>query len=140
MIEEPKSNSRIPAACLSVLGILFFLGLAAICASWVSFRFWAAKTHSLSNGSGAAFFTRQFFEQMRLRLALMGAGNVVAALLLFRVRSRVYRVVRSTAADSLPFFRDMQAAFAAVPRSDFIALIYLTALAVVLRIRFLRQP
>lgn len=124
----------------TIIGCLLLIGIAWLGASCAPFSFWLAKTRNLTGNGQITFFTNDFYQAMHLRLMLLGAGNLTAAVVLLQFRRRVQQVGSRIAADFPAFSNAVKSAAGSVPTLDVAALRYLVAFAALLRVPLIFQP
>ena len=129
-----------PIVCAVLISGTLLLGLVSIAASFLSFDYLHAKVLALSRTGQTPFFTRDFYQHMRVRLQFAGAASLAVAALVFTFRRRVFRVLEILTADAAMFGRTIASEWKAIPAQDLWAIAAIVCLAALLRIPLLSQP
>ena len=123
-----------------LLAGMLSVGIGALAASFISFQSLQAKIKSISATGQIVFFTPDFYDAMQMRLRAMGAAYIIAAILFFALRERIYRFFARVFADSRELGAWIRSSIRSISRTDRFALSGLTIFAAFLRIPLLFQP
>ncbi len=139
----PSLNARevrVKVVSLILLIGLLSAGIASVAASFVPFDFLRAKARGMSASGQAPFFDFDFYRGIQLRLRLIGAGNIAAALIGFLFRRQIFKFAEAALADSVAIGRDVVSAIRSLPVIDRLTITVLVVWAAFLRAPLLSQP
>ena len=126
--------------CAIVLGVLLLAGIGAVGGSFIPFALLQARVRNLSATGYAPFFTLGFYREMQLRLRMIGAANIVVALVLLLFRRQMLRLTEQVFADSRTLARDIRSAVSTFSAIDLTVLTGLVIFAALWRAPLLSQP
>jgi hypothetical protein len=120
-----------------LVGVLLVSGVAAISASMIPFEILLAKVRSLSASGVGSFFGHDFYHAMQVRLRLIGGANMIAATILFLLRSWIVQWGERVATDFSVLYRDFRTNAKSVGFANWIMLAGLVLFAGILRVSYL---